>query len=220
MDYIVAVVPVRKNSQRVKNKNFKNFVGKNLLIHKIITLKKLRFLDKIIINTDFKIAINIAKENNVSYHLRDKYFSSSKCLNSDFWQHIAFVTNAKYIMFTNCTSPLVKFSTYVKFYNFFKKNCSKYDSFNTVTSLKEFIYFKNKAMNFNPNKAPNSQNLKEILKINFAINIISKKIMYKKKSLIGNNPYFFPLSEIEGYDVNYPFEFEYAEYLFKKFYLK
>ena len=37
---LVAVVTVRKGSQRVKNKNFKPFASKNLLIHKINVLKK------------------------------------------------------------------------------------------------------------------------------------------------------------------------------------
>ena len=32
---LIAVITVRKGSQRVKNKNFKKFAGKNLLIHKI-----------------------------------------------------------------------------------------------------------------------------------------------------------------------------------------
>ena len=53
MKKIVAVVPIRKGSQRVKNKNFKKFCGKNLLEYKIISLKKVRGLDEIIINTIF-----------------------------------------------------------------------------------------------------------------------------------------------------------------------
>ena len=35
MNKLVAVVPIRKGSQRVKHKNLKPFGGKNLLIHKI-----------------------------------------------------------------------------------------------------------------------------------------------------------------------------------------
>ena len=46
---LVAVVPVRKGSQRVKNKNFKPFAGKNLLIHKIEILKKISSIEEIII---------------------------------------------------------------------------------------------------------------------------------------------------------------------------
>ena len=45
---------------------------------------------------------------------------------------------------------------------------------------KQFLYLNNKALNFNPKKAPNSQNLPNIVKLNFAINIIPKKTMMKK----------------------------------------
>ena len=39
MKSLVAVVPIRKGSQRVKRKNFRPFADKNLLIHKIEKLK-------------------------------------------------------------------------------------------------------------------------------------------------------------------------------------
>ena len=67
---LVAVVPVREGSQRVKNKNFKPFGGKNLLIHKIETLKKVKNLDEIVINTDSEEAIDVAKNFKISYKKR------------------------------------------------------------------------------------------------------------------------------------------------------
>ena len=39
---LVAVVPVREGSQRVKNKNLRKFNKKNLLISKIEKLKKIK----------------------------------------------------------------------------------------------------------------------------------------------------------------------------------
>ena len=213
---LVAVVPVRKGSQRVKNKNFKPFAGKNLLIHKIKVLKKIKKIDEIIINTDSNEAIKIAKKFNVSYQKRRKYFASSKCSNSDFWQHIAEQTQSKYIMFTNCTSPLVKKQTYEKIINAFKKRKKNVDSINTVTDLKEYLYLNKKPINFKKSKTPNSQDLPEVVKLNFAVNIISKKEMFNNKSLIGKNPLLYKLDEIEGFDINTPFEFRFAEYLFKK----
>ena len=99
--YLVAVVTVRKGSQRVKNKNFKKFAKKNLLVHKIELLKKIKKLDDIIINTDSSKAINIAKKLNVSFFKREDYYASSKCTNSEFWSNIAKNTNSKYIMFTH-----------------------------------------------------------------------------------------------------------------------
>ena len=211
-----AVITVRKGSQRVKNKNFKKFAGKNLLIHKIIMLKKIREIDEIIINTDSEKAINIAKKLNVNFFKRDPYFASSKCPNSEFWSNIAQNTKSKYIMFTHCTNPLVKKNTYQKFLKIFKKFKYNYDSFNSVSEVKEFLIKKNKPINFDFSKAPNSQDLPDIIKLNFAISILSTKLMYKKKSLVGNKPYFIKLNAVEGFDINTPLEFKFAEHLFKK----
>ena len=211
---LVAVVTVRKGSQRVKNKNFKPFASKNLLIHKINVLKKLKNLDEIIINTDSLQAIKIAKKMKVNFFKRDKYYASSTCSNSEFWSNIAKNTNSKYIMFTHCTNPLVTEKTYRNFINVFKKNQTRFDSFNTVSDVKEFLFLKNKPINFKPVKTPNSQDLPEIFKLNFAINIILTKQMYKTKTLVGKKPYFFKLDQIEGYDINTPLEFSFAEHLF------
>ena len=120
---------------------------------------------------------------NVSYWKRDKHFASSNCSNSDFWKHIAETTQSKYIMFTNCTSPLVKINTLPKIINKFLKIKKKYGSINTVTPIREFVYLNKKAVNFNPSKAPKSQDIQNMCKLNFAVNIISKKEMKKGKRL-------------------------------------
>ena len=213
---LFAVIPVRSGSQRVKNKNFKKFGKKNLLINKIEKLKKLRNLDQIIVNTDSNKAIKIAKSMGINYFKRDNYYASSKCSNSEFWSYLGKVTNSEYIMFTNCTSPLVKISTYQKFISTFFKNKKKYNSFNTVSDVKEYLCRNNKPLNFKYKAAPNSQNLPEIFKLNFAINIIKTKDLFKNKSLIGSKPYLFKLDEIEGFDIDTPLDFDYANYLFKK----
>ena len=178
-------------------------------------MKKVKGLDDIVINTDSIQAIKIAKQLKVSYFKREKYFASSKCSNSEFWSNVAKHTNSKYIMFTHCTNPLVKEKTYNEFIKIFKKNKNKFDSFNSVSDVKEFLFLKNKPVNFNPSKTPNSQNLPQIFKLNFAINILLTKQMYKTKTLIGKKPYFFKLDQIEGYDINTPLEFSFAEHLFK-----
>tara|TARA_B100000029_G_C17472475_1_gene922476 strand:- start:460 stop:1125 length:666 start_codon:yes stop_codon:yes gene_type:complete len=212
---LVAVVPVRKGSQRVKNKNFKPFAGKNLLIHKVEMLKKISMIEEIIINSDADEAQTIAKDLNVGFKKREDYFASSECTNSDFWQNIAENTDCRYIMFTNCTSPLIKTETFKNIINTFEKFKLEKDSINTVTDLKEFLYEGNKPINFNPSKALNSQDLPNIVKLNFAVSIISKDLMFKKKSIIGDNPFLYKIDEFEGLDIDSHFEFNFAEYLFK-----
>jgi CMP-N-acetylneuraminic acid synthetase len=213
---ITAVIPVRKNSQRVINKNLRLFNKKNLLIYKIEKLKQIKYIDQIIINTDSEEAIKIAKDLSVGFWKRENYYASSSCSNSEFWSHIADTTDSEHIMFTNCTSPLVKLETYNNIFKKFEETRHINDSLNTVTEEKNFLYLDNKALNFNPKKAPNSQELPNVVKLNFAVNILSKKLMFKKKSVIGDNPYFFKLDQIEGLDIDTLFDFEFAEYLHKK----
>ena len=83
-----------------------------MLIHKIEVLKKVKKLDEIIINTDSEEAIDIAKKFKINYKVRENYFASSECTNSEFWSNIAENTDSEYMMFTHCTNPLILESTY------------------------------------------------------------------------------------------------------------
>ena len=216
LDKISTVLTVRQGSQRVKNKNLKKFCKKNLLIYKIETLLKVKSIKKIIINTDSEEAIKIAKDFGVGFHLRDPYYASSQCPNNEFWGHIAENTKTEFILFTHCTNPMIKESTYEDFISLFVNKKDEYDSFNSVSEVKEFLILNKKPINFNINKAPNSQNLPDVIKLNFAINILPTKLMSKKESLIGYKPYFYKLKEEEGLDINTNNDFEFAEFLFSK----
>ena len=197
-------------------KRYIKYYKKSLLHYKIEQLKRIKLIDNIIVNTDSEKAIKMAKKLQVNFFKRDKFYASSFCKNSDFWKYIAETTNSKNILFTNCTSPLVKDSTIIKIIKLFKKNKFKYDSVNSATNEKQFLYKNNKALNFNPSKAPNSQNLPNILKLNFGINILSRENMIKNKSIIGKKPYLYQLDEIEGIDIDTNLDFEFAELAFKK----
>ena len=216
LDEISTVITVRQGSQRVKNKNLKKFNKKNLLIYKIETLLRVKSIKKIIINTDSQEAIKIARDFGVGHHLRDPYFASSQCPNNEFWGHIAENTKTEFILFTHCTNPMIKESTYEDFISLFVNKRDEYDSFNSVSEVKEFLILNKKPINFDINKAPNSQNLPDVIKLNFAINILPTKLMSKKESLIGYKPYFYKLKEEEGLDINTNNDFEFAEFLFNK----
>ena len=216
MNYLTAVIPVRKNSQRVKRKNFKKFNNENLLIHKIKKLKKVGLFDEIIVNTDSPEAIKIANYFGVSHYKREKYYASSKCPNNEFWQNVGQNTDSKYICFTNCTSPLIKVSTYKKAIETFEKVKKNYNSLNTVNLVKDFLFLNQKSINFNSKKTPNSQNLPDIFRLNFGINIVSRNTMIKRMSVIGKKPYLFQLDEIEGFDIDTKFQFDYANFLHKR----
>ncbi len=216
---IVAIVPVRKGSKRIKNKNFKKFANSNLLEIKLKSLKKIKLINEIIVSTDSSKAIQIAKKHNVSFHIREKYFASSKCTNSEFFENLAKSIDSDFLMYTPCTAPLIKSSTIQNLIKKFLNIYPKYDSANTINYIKEHLWLNNKPINYNPKKSPNTQDLPDIMKLTYGANIISRKLMISKKNVLGNNPYFHNISDIEGLDVDNPIDFDVAEYLYKKDFL-
>jgi CMP-N-acetylneuraminic acid synthetase len=212
---ITAVIPIRKGSQRVPDKNFKDFYkGKSLLELKIESLKEIELIDDIVVNTDSDLAIEIAKKLGVSYFRREDYYASSKCTNSEHWENLAQTTDSDFIIHTPCTAPLIKSSTYYDFINRFM--LSDNDSVNTVGLVKDYMWLDNKPLNYDVTKVQNSQDLPDVYKLTFGISMISKQLMLKKRNLVGNNPLFYLVDEIEEIDIDTPLDFEFAKFMYKK----
>ena len=213
---IVAIVPVRKGSKRIKNKNFKNFAGSSLFEIKLKSLKKVDLIDEIIVSTDSDTAIKIAKKYKIKYHRREKYFASSKCTNSEFFENLAKSIEGDFLMYTPCTAPLIKSTTIQKFLKKFLSIYPKFDSMNTINYVKEHLWLNNRPLNYNPLNSPNTQDLPNIMKLTYGINIISRKKMISKKNVIGDKPFFYEINDLESIDIDNPIDFLFAEYLYKK----
>tara|TARA_E500000178_G_C17033071_1_gene761657 strand:+ start:1334 stop:1999 length:666 start_codon:yes stop_codon:yes gene_type:complete len=221
MNYnITAIIPVRKNSVRLKNKNFINFVNKKSLLEiKIDQLKKVKYIDNIVVSSDSLKAKVIAKKKGVKFHLRDKYFASSKCSGGKFFKNLAESIPGDYIVYCPCTSPVITDKTYSNFFKKFLRLRKKYDSFNTVSELKTFIWKNHTPLNYDLLNAPNSQDLPgNYHALTFGINIISKDKMIKYKNIVGKNPKFTILNKFESIDVNDKIDFELAKFIYKKYF--
>lgn len=214
MHNLVAVIPVRAGSQRVKNKNFKPFCGKTLLQHKIDLIKKLP-VDDIIVNTDSEYAIEIAKENGISHHRREEYYASSMCTNSEYHEYLGKVTEAENIMIAQVTAPLIKEDSYRKAINTFMLE-NEYDSLMSVSIFKKFLWYNGIPINYSVKDAPNSQDLPEYLMPTFGLVLAKRSSLIENRNLIGKAPYFFILDEIESVDIDTELDFEFAEYLFNR----
>ena len=213
---ITAVIPVRKGSTRCKNKNIRNFGDTNLLKLKIETLKKVKGIDEIIVSTDCNDMIKLALELNVNVHKRDEYYASSECPNYKYWNHIAEnVGQYTNFMMVNVVSPLVDSNTIQNFIDTFKKN--NYKNMVTVNKQKRFFCdsITKKGINFNSNKAPNSQELNPLAEITFGICIATRKDIIQYKCIYGKNPSFFYLNDVSSIDIDENADFITAELLYK-----
>lgn len=120
------------------------------------------------------------------------------------------------IAYINCTNPLVEDQTIINLVNYFINNKDKYDSVNSAHYIKEFMFKENKPINYDLSHQPRSQDLPEILALNFAVNVITVKSMIEYKNVVGLKPYIYPIDEVEATDIDNQIDFDFAEYLYKK----
>ena len=107
---ILAIIPARKGSKGLKNKNIKKLNKKSLYLHSLEFAKKCKFIDKICITTDSPNILNNIKKNKKIYLIkRSKKLSNDTAgANKVILDVLAKQDNAKfdYFILLEPTSPL------------------------------------------------------------------------------------------------------------------
>ena len=218
-----AVIPVRKGSQRVPDKNLRPFAGTTLLENKIKTLLQVPEIDEIVVNTNSEAAIEFVGieyvDTKVRAQRREEYYASSQCSGSEFFKHLGEVTDTEIFIYAPCTSPFVKPETVSKCIKQFIEH-PEYDCLATVSSIKEFMWLDGKAINYDPQHAPNSQNLPDIVALNFGVTVVKRETLIANSNIIGKNPQFVLTSDIEAIDIDTPLDFYIAEQIYHKLYVE
>lgn len=215
---ITAVIPIRTGSQRVKDKNLRPFGDTNLMELKIKTLLQVPELSSIVVNTNSEEAIDIVNKRymgGVKVHKREEYYASSQCSGSEFFQHLGEVTDTDIFLYCPCTSPFVKPETISQCIKTFLKS-EDCDCVSTVSLVKEFMWLDGKPVNYDPKSAPNSQDLPNIVALNFGTTVIRKEDLIRNHNIIGKHPKFVITTDIEAIDIDTPLDFYIAEQIYRK----
>lgn len=215
---VKALIAVRSGSLRVKDKNIRPFSGSSLLEIKIKQLLKVSNLDGIIVNSNDDTILKIASKFEVELIKRDEHFASNSVPMSDVYRNMAENAKCDIILYANVTNPLVPPERYDELIRFFLE-ARDFDSVNSSSPIKEFLFLNGKPLNYDLSKQPRSQDLPDIQALNFAISIINRELMISRKNIIGTKPYLYPLSEIESIDIDTMLDFEIAEILYNRYVL-
>jgi len=211
------LIAAKGSSERVYNKNLRAFCNSNLLELKLVQLKSIFNPKDIVVNSESYDILNIANKHDVCYIKRDPYYSKSTTSMSDVYKHMAENIDSEFIAYINITNPLVKTESYYNAVNVFENIYNNgYDSLTSCHDIKEFLWQDNKPLNYNPLEQCRSQDLPDIVALNFAMSIIPRKLMIKKKNIIGDKPYFYKLSDVESMDIDTPLDFYIAEKLWRE----
>ena len=217
---IVALVPVKGSSERVKSKNTRPFHDTSLYELKLDQLKNVRGFSGIIISSENEQILDAARKKGFETHVRDPRYSTSTVPMSDVYSYIASEIRGEHIAWVNVTNPLAETGVYekaIKEYNSMDPGC---DCLLSVYEIKEYLFHGGKPVNFQPNPWPRSQDLENVCAMSFVINILRREDMVRWGSCVGENPYFFYLDRITSMDVDFQEDFDFCEMIYGQRYAK
>ena len=225
---ILAVILARHGSQSLKHKNTKNFCGKPLICHTFDTLKKTKLFDRIILSSDSKHCINLAKKNKIEApFIRPKKLATSKASALDAIRHcLEYVlqTDKKYdyVQYVMPTTPLKNVDDFKKGLMLIKKKkadmiisvCESskpkewFNTFNINHSLKKI---KEYAKNSNKNR----QKFKKSYLVNGCIYLAKWDVFFQKKNWFKQKTFALLMPNERSVDIDTIEDFKIAERLYK-----
>lgn len=194
---MIAILPLRKNSQRLRNKNIKKINGKPLYKFILEKLLKLKLIDKVIITTDYKLKVFHKKLIIIE---RPKNLRNNCSMNLVIKDVLDKVNGDDFIQL-HATSPLLKSKTIKEAIKYYRKY--RFDSLFSVTKIqKRFWNNKNKPLNHKINNSPTTQSLKVLYEENSGFYIFNRKTFLKRNNRIGVKLKLFEINKQEAFDID------------------
>ena len=220
MHKLVALMPMRHSSERVKGKNYRPFGnGQALFEHMLDVLLSCEEIDKVVIDTD---STNIREICERSYpqvqllerpdHLRDGSIPMNEILLHDVSQ-----VPSEFYLQTHSTNPLLKGETVRRAIRTFLDNYPVHDSLFSVTR-RQTRYWDELARPINHNRdiLLRTQDLPPVYEENSCIYIFEGEGLRRRYNRIGMRPYLFEIDEREAADIDEEINFEIAELMYKR----
>lgn len=215
---VVALMPMKGNSERVPNKNMKDFNGKPLYHRVVETLLASKFITKVVINTDSEKIIEDVKQSypTVQTLWRPKELCGDFVSMNKIIKHDIDAESADLYIQTHSTNPLMKAETLDAGIQDYLDNKVKYDSVFSVTKIQTRFYDKNgKPHNHNPEELLRTQDLDPLFEENSNFFIFTKQSFEEANARIGNNAKMFVMDKVEAIDIDEPEDFVIAEAIHK-----
>ena len=211
---IVAIVPIKLKSKRLKNKNFKKINGRPLYRYLLDKLKFTNF-DEIYVDSNSSEIEEYCKLKNYKFIKRLPKLAHDNANGNDLLNYHSKIINADIYFQLFITAPLLKIKTINNCIEKIKKS-KKYDSILTSKSVQTWFWYKGKPVNYDPKILPRSQDADPLVFETTGLYGIRKKILLSKKARIGNQPYFYEVSDEEAIDLDNLKDFGYLEYYVKQ----
>ncbi|WP_236688514.1 acylneuraminate cytidylyltransferase family protein [Flavobacterium akiainvivens] len=213
---------MKGNSERVPNKNLRDFAGKPLYHRTMEVLLGSKYIDKVIVNTDSEVIKNDLKtffnDRVIIINRPDEIIGDMVSMNKVIECDVTTEAADIYLQ-THSTNPLLKTESVdaaiEKMFEFAKTG--EYDSIFSVTKMQTRLYKADGSpFNHNPEELLRTQDLEPLFEENSNFYIFTKNSFFNAgEKRIGLKPFMFEIDKIEAVDIDEPEDFIIAESLYK-----
>lgn len=204
----VAFVPIRLNSKRVTGKNLKKLGDKLLMCYVLETLAKAKGVDEVYCycsNEDVKKYL----PEGVKFLKRPEFLDRDETLGKEIYEEFTKTIDADIYVLAHTTSPFMKKET---FENALDKIVNgDYDSAFSVEKIQTFAWYCGKPLNYELKEIPRTQTIEPVFVETSAFFMFKRDVWKIHKQRIGLKPYMAIVDKIEGVDIDWPEDFEFAE---------
>jgi len=211
---IVALIPIKLNSERLPGKNIKKFHDGTPLIKFIQwACLKSKSIDEVYVYCSSADIQEFVVEG-VNFLKRPEYLDGDKVNANDIIKEFIKEVDADVYVLSHSTSPFTKSESIEACIE--KVVCGDFDSAFLAKKMKSFLWQDGQALNFDVQNFPRTQDLKAIYSESSGAFVFSMEVFKKHNGRVGVKPYIHEVDEIEGIDIDYMLDFQIANALYKE----
>jgi CMP-N-acetylneuraminic acid synthetase len=217
---VTALLPMKEHSERVPNKNMRDFCGRPLYHAVMERLLGSKHISRVVVNTDSstikKDVLHSFPEKVVVHDrpegIRGDFVSMNEIIGYDIGN-----LDGEHFLQTHSTNPLLKPATIDRsIEHYFEMLDKGYDSLFSVTRVQTRLYYGSGIpINHDPEKLLRTQDLPPVYEENSCLYVFNRKGFLLHKRRIGQHPVMFKISRDEALDIDEESDFRIAECLHK-----
>ena len=204
---VVAFVPIRLNSKRVVGKNLKLLGGKPMMCYLLETLIQVKQIDEVYVYCSSDEVLPYLPEG-VKLLKRDTALDSDTALGAEIYDAFVRDVEADVYMLAHTTSPFIKAETIANAVDEVVQG--GHDSAFSAQKIQTFTWYEGKPLNYSPTNIPRTQTIEPVYVETSAFYIFRRETWVEHHRRVGFNPYMAIVGPVEGVDIDYPEDFDFA----------
>jgi CMP-N-acetylneuraminic acid synthetase len=219
MTRIVALVPMRHNSQRVPEKNYRLLGGKPLFHHIIETLQDVSDIAEIVVDTDSPDVIAGLQEHfpTVTVIERPEHLRADETPMNEVLMYDTSQVEADFYLQTHSTNPVLRSETVATAIQTLLEDYPAHDSLFSVTRWQTRLWDQlGRGINHNPAVLLQTQDLPPVYEENSCIYIFRRETLISRRNRLGERPLMFEIHAAEAWDIDEELDFEITDFLMRR----